>query len=444
VQVVSLSPSYAARVTATESGARLDPVLLLHISLLLLVVANLGRIPVLDLGDREAPILINDIAVGSVVVVGLLAAVARRSLRLDGVALAALLFASIGGISALAAGPRFGLTGFEIVASLAYLARWSLYFALYVVVVNFVRDRQVRGLWTSLELALLIFAAFGIVQSIFLPNFALMVYPDQVGQWDAQRHRLVSSVLDPNIAAAMILTGLLVQLAQVTSGAKIALWKPALLLVALAMTLSRSGVAGLIIGGLVILIARKGGLSKRLMRFGLLALVGVIVSLPKLIPFAADYSKLGISDDSAAARLITWQRALATLWENPWFGIGFNTYGFVQEHRGFERVGSGVSYSAEGGLLFIAVMTGVVGLAVFVAMLWLVWRRCRAGWRDSRATPAERGLCIGAAAATVAVCVHSVFVNSLLVPFVMQPLWILWGLVYVARTRMRGANAGDA
>jgi hypothetical protein len=33
--------------------------------------------------------------------------------------------------------------------------------------------------------------------------------------------------------------------------------------------------------------------------------------------------------------------------------------------------------------------------------------------------------------------VHSVFVNSLTVPFVMQPLFLLWGLVYVARRRMR-------
>ena len=94
-------------------------------------------------------------------------------------------------------------------------------------------------------------------------------------------------------------------------------------------------------------------------------------------------------------------------------------------------------------MLFIAVMTGLVGLAAFGAMLWLVWRQCRAGWRDSLATPDERGLCIGIAAVTVAICVHSIFVNSLLVPFVMQPLWVLWGLVYVSRARMRQAAARD-
>ena len=425
-----------------DRGTRIRPIVLLHASLLLLVVSNLGRIPVLDLGERQAPLLISDLAVGCVVVGSLLAAIAKKSLRLDSVALMALLFASIGGLSAVAAAPRFGLTAFEVITSLAYLARWLLYFALYVVVVNDVREKHVQGVWTTLESAMLLFAAFGVVQAIFLPDFALMVYPDQVNLWDAQGHRLVSTVLDPNVAAMMILTVLLVQIAQLASGAKVALWKPTLLLLALIVTLSRSGVAGFFFGCLVIVAARwSGRISKRLIRFGLIAIVGVIAALPKLLQFADQYSKLGISDGSAAARLITWQRAFSTLWDSPWFGIGFNTYGFVQEHRGFERIG-GVSYSAEGGLLFIAVMTGVIGLTVFVTMLWLLVKRCRAGWRDRQATPAERGLCIGVAAATVAVLVHSIFVNSLLVPFVMQPLWVLWGLVYVVRARMRYAAAG--
>jgi putative inorganic carbon (HCO3(-)) transporter len=437
LRVVSLTPAAAG--TWVNRRARISPVALLHVSLLLLIIANVGRIPVLDLGDRSAPLLINDLAVAAAVMAGLLASAATRSLILDRVALAGLLFASIGGLSALAAGPRFGLTAFQVMASLAYLARWCLYFALYVVVVNHVRARDVHGVWSTLERMMLVFAAFGVVQAIFLPSFALIVYPDQADHWDAQRHRLVSTILDPNIAAAFILTVLLVQFAQLASGVRVALWKPGLLMLALIMTLSRSGVAGLLTGGLVILGAR--GLSKRLLGFGVATIAGMVAAFPVLLPFAAEYNKLGISDASAASRVVTWQRAFATFMDSPWFGIGFNTYGYVQEHRGFERAGGG-TYSAEGGLLFIAVMTGVVGLAAFVFMLWLVLRRCRAGWKDALGTPFERSLCIGAAAATVAVCVHSVFVNSLLVPFVMQPLWVLAGLVYVVRARMRQAASG--
>jgi hypothetical protein len=66
--------------------------------------------------------------------------------------------------------------------------------------------------------------------------------------------------------------------------------------------------------------------------------------------------------------------------------------------------------------------------------LWFALRRFRKGWRDERASPNERGLLIGAAAATVAILVHSVFVNSLLMPFVMELLWVLWGLGFVVAT----------
>jgi hypothetical protein len=31
--------------------------------------------------------------------------------------------------------------------------------------------------------------------------------------------------------------------------------------------------------------------------------------------------------------------------------------------------------------------------------------------------------------------VHSVFLNALLFPFIMEPLWILWALTFVAQQR---------
>ena len=130
------------------------------------------------------------------------------------------------------------------------------------------------------------------------------------------------------------------------------------------------------------------------------------------------------------ARMVKWSLALGAFAESPWFGIGFNTYGFVQEHRGFERMGAH-TYSAEGGLLFIAVMTGLVGLGVYVTMLWCVLRRCLAGWRNSLGLPRERGFLLGVGAATVAVLVNTLFVNTLLIPFMMELLWVCWGLSFI-------------
>lgn len=417
-------------------GPRVRPTTVLQLALLVLFTTTLGRIPVLDLGERQAPLFAADIGVIAVLITGALVMLRARSLRLNDAAVAALLFAGIGAASAFAAIPRFGLTAFQVFVSLAYLARWVVYFGLYVVVINCVREGDVAPLWRALEAMMLAFAAFGVFQSIFLPDFGYKLYGDapMYVHVDPQGHRLVSTLLEPNIAAAMILTVLLVQIAQLAAGARVKWWKPAFLLLALILTLSRSGAAGFVFGMLVILTVR--GLGKRMLRFlGVVAVV-LVASLPWLLAFARLYAKIGISDGSAAARLISWQRAITLFLESPWFGIGFNTFGFVQELRGFERMGS-ASYSVEGGLLFVAVMTGVIGLLVYVAMLWLLLRRCRSVWRDASASPEERGLATGAAAATVAVVVHSVFVNSLLVPFVMEPLWVLWGLGFVIATNLR-------
>lgn len=434
VSVVSVS-------TATDyelPGRQLNvtPVVVLQIALLLLVVGNLGRIPILDLGERSAPLLVNDLALATVLAIGGVAMMRARSLRLNDVSIAAIVFASIGGISAIAGVQRFGFSALEVVASLAYLARWAFYFAVYVVIINCVRARDTEKVWSALEWAMIIIVAFGIVQAIFLPNFAFIVYPDarESFDWDSQRHRLVSTILEPNIVSGMILSTLLVQLARLATGARVAFWKPTLMFVGLVMTLSRGGMLAFVIGALVLLAVL--GLSRKVVRFAAGMFVLVLAALPRLIEFAKDYERFSVTDGSAMGRVVVWQRAIATFLDYPWFGIGFNTYGFVQERRGFERLG-GSSYSVEGGLLFVAVMTGIIGLLAYLAMLWFVMRRSRSARRDIRATPGERGLLIGTTAATIAILVHSVFVNSLLTPWVMEPLYVLWGLAFVIAADLR-------
>jgi hypothetical protein len=433
VRVVSLANAPTSWVDRPFS---VRPARVLQIALLLLVIGNLGRIPLLDLGEREAPILINDLLVAVVVAVGGIAAAHKRSLRLNDVAMAGVLFAAIGALSAVSAVPRFGLSALELVGSLAYLARWSVYFALYVVVINSVRSEETDRVWSALETALLVMAAFGIVQSFLLPDFAFIVHPESRRglDWDPQQHRLVSTILDPNLLAGMIGTVLLMQLARLSYGVHVAIWKLLLLFSALVLTLSRSGVLAFFVGCALILFVR--GVRKPVLRFAGVVTLLTSVSLPALITFGSQYAKWGFTDESALARLVIWQRAFATFIDHPWFGVGFNTYGYVQERRGIERLGVS-AYSAEGGLLFIAVLTGIVGLVVFLCMLWLVLRRCRSGWGDLRASNAERGLFLGTGAATVALLFHSLFVNSLLTVFVAEIYWVLWGLTFVIASDLR-------
>jgi len=402
--------------------------------LLMLFIANLGRIPVLSTGERQAPILINDLCVACIIGVAGLASLRARSLRLDSVALLTLLFACVGAASAVLAIPRFGLSGFELVVSLAYLARWMFYAAVYVAIINTVRREEATAVWNAAEHMLLLFAVFGIFQTAFLPGFAQMVYPDSRAyyDWDIQGRRLVSTVLEPNIASAMLLVGFLVALGRLVAGAKVAHWKLLVLFTALVLTLSRSAALGLIVGSTVLLIAR--GLSKRMLRLVVAIGVLVLAAAPLLLKFAAQYGKLKF-DASAAARLVSWLHAFEALRDHPIIGVGFNTFGYVLERAyGVERFGA-ASYSSDGGLLFIAAMTGLVGLAVYCWMLLQIIKRCRSIWRDPQTTADERGFAMGVAASIFAVCVHSLFVNSLLTPFVMELLWVQWALVFVLTRR---------
>lgn len=441
MQVLSLTSPIG--VERAERRFTVSAVAALQIAVLLLVVGNVGRIPVLDLGERSAPLLVNDIAVLGVLFIGFFAMVQAGTLRLNDVAVAGIIFAVIGALSAIAGVQRFGLSPLELAASLAYLARWSVYFALYIVIINCVRARDAEAVWRALETAMLVIVAFGIIQAIFLPNFAFIVYPDArvTYDWDAQRHRLVSTILEPNIAAAMIVTVLLVQLARFANGAHVPLWKPTLLFAGLVATLSRGGMLTFVVGCLTLVSIR--GPSKRLLKWGAVMLAMLVPAAPILIQFANQYTRFSIGDASAMQRVVVWGRALATFADYPWFGIGFNTYGFVQERRGFERLG-GASYSAEGGLLFVAVMTGIVGLLVYLSMLWFVMRRSRRAWKKSHATPAEQGLLVGSFAATLAILVNSLFVNSLLTPWTMEPLLIVWGLSFAIAVELRNRPVARA
>ena len=439
---VALVPDTHASYPSPRSRWQLRVSRVLLFALALFALGNLGRIPLLDLGGRQAPLLINDLCVTAVVLAGILAMGNTRSWKLNDVALAALAFAAVGAISAVSMMPKYGLSWFEVIASLAYLARWIVYFGMYVVVINCLRPSDVEGTWTTIERVFLAMCAFGLIQAAFLPNFAFMVFPESAPrEWDIQGHRLVSTLLDPNIMAGLIDVVLLVVLARMAFGVRVPLWKPLLLFAALLATLSRGGLLSFLVGALVILVVR--GLTRRMIKGAAIALVGLAVASPWLAAIAQQYARFTLSDDSALARLVAWQRLLALLAENPWFGIGFNTYGFVQDHRGFERLGAH-TYSAEGGLLFIAVMTGLVGLVIYLLMLAFVLQRCRRGWLDRRCTREERGLCLGGGAATVAVLVDTMFVNTLLAPFMMELLWVLWGLTFVVAGAVRpGSTDGE-
>jgi O-antigen ligase len=438
------APSRVETLSATLiAPRRLGALAVLSAAQIIMLVANLGRIPVLSTGDRSVPITLNEMAVGLVLATGFVVVVQKRRFVIDRVALLAMVFAAIGAVSAAWSMRRFGMSLFELLISLAYLARWLMYFAIYLVVINVARAGSEERLWSAVETMLVLFAVFGIFQSAFLPGFAQMVYPDsrEYIDWDVQGHRLVSTVLEPNIAGAMLTIGLLVQLARVSVGARVSHWRILVLFTAVVLTLSRSAAVGLFMGALTLILAR--GLSRRVMRLAAAGAVVILLASPLLLRYAISFGKFTIgSGTSAGARVESWLLALQVIRDHPVLGVGFNAYKYAAQFYGSEQIGAS-SYGADGGLLFILAMTGVVGLSVYLLMTGYMIARCRSIWRDAALSPEARGLALGTAAATVAVVVLSAFVNAILTTFVMQMLWMLWGITFITARARIGRRSAD-
>jgi O-antigen ligase len=267
------------------------------------------------------------------------------------------------------------------------------------------------------------------------------VYPDSTAyvDWDLQGHRLVSTFLDPNFAGALIAVLLVMMVARLAFGIPVPAWKLVLLGGALCMTISRGAFMAFFAGALFIVCVRRP--SRRLVRTAAITGAVMLPALPGVIAYAISYNKFEV-DASALTRVVSWLAALETLRDHWLIGVGFNTYGFAQRAYGREIIGTS-GFGLDGGLLFVAVMTGVVGVVLYVGMLGAIWRRARRTWRNA-ALPAEsRALALGAVAAAVVLLVQSAFLNSLLYPFLMETAWVVWGLASVAARGPAEATESD-
>lgn len=108
----------------------------------------------------------------------------------------------------------------------------------------------------------------------------------------------------------------------------------------------------------------------------------------------------GELEESAALRLVVWDKAEALFKENPVFGIGLE--GFVFETEGFRL------HNTHNYYLQLAAEQGLIGLTLFMLLLL---RAAWSGWRLYRDGRSEflRGLGLGFLACTAAVAVTNVF-----------------------------------
>lgn len=401
-----------------------------------LAIANLGRLPVGVLAGRNAPVTVADFIAALAwfaLVLALLTGRARPVI--DGVISAAAVFALVAMLSTMLAVDRYRLGVDDAFEVSAFLARWILYFGWYPFVAWCLTDAEATDACRYVQNALLAICAFGIIQALFIPEFGSRIAESGLTPaWEYQGRRLVSTLLDPNFAGGMAVLALLPGLALVTEGARVPAAALILPTAAIVLTASRSSVLALVAGVATLVLAR--GIRARLLRVIAAGGVLLIPLLPLVIQYGSSLNKFSV-DRSAAQRLVTWKRGFTLFVEHPWLGIGFNASKQAQEARGWSFIG-GADTGFDGGLLFVMVMTGVIGAACYAFLLGRGLLASRRAWRDSSLSAEARAHASGVAAATIAILVHSLFSNTLLLPFVMMVLWIRFGrLAHISAERRR-------
>jgi O-antigen ligase len=162
---------------------------------------------------------------------------------------------------------------------------------------------------------------------------------------------------------------------------------PLLLLVELA-TLSRSGLLGLGVGTLILLVPyRRRFVSAAV----LVPLAGLALVLAWIVSRRVEFfetvvrSRLDTQADSTAVHFDVYELIGPALDGNALFGLGVNTFSVYYEAvTGLTNWGPHSFYAA------LLIESGVVGAVLFAGFLWWVFRRLRAGHRVGRALAAVR------------------------------------------------------
>jgi O-antigen ligase len=227
------------------------------------------------------------------------------------------------------------------------------------------------------------------------------------------------------------------------------LWQKALLAGAVAvgsfavlMTVSRGAIIALVVGIAYVVLR-----SSRWLTFVLLAL---LITSPLWTP---DYVKdrvLGtqIEDEqfddvtlesSSQLRVDTWRAIVEVVTEHPLDGVGFTGLGYVLPQTG-SALGVAVKDSAHNTYLRLLAEMGLLGLFLFVGLLWQCWRLGRDGERAA-IDPFDRQLAMGLRGATLVLALCCAFGDRFFPIVITGNFWLLCALVNARISERRESAA---
>lgn len=289
---------------------------------------------------------------------------------------------------------------------LLYIIRWIAYAAVYWVAASTLISSKV---WTRFLVGSgIAIGLLGLIQYAWYPDLRNLYY---LG-WDPHYQRLFSTLLDPNFTGIIVALAalLLIGLAKKQIAPIVRIIGLGITLGSLVLTYSRSSIIAFFVGLIV-----WGILTKR--TWLVAGIAAVLIGVVAVVPHTGEGRNL-LRTVSSFARVENADRALNLIREKPLLGHGFNILRFVALERSWIDESVAPSKSAAGfdmSLLFVGSTTGIIGLMVYG---WLLVSLFRLGSRDAMYL-----------SSLTAICVHSLFINSVFYPWVMVWMWVSVGML---------------
>jgi hypothetical protein len=195
------------------------------------------------------------------------------------------------------------------------------------------------------------------------------------------------------------------------------------------LTVSRAGFIGISAGIFFVCLRSSRAMT--------LVLLAVALSAPLWIPedlrnrldettVESDSDEMAF-EPSAQIRVYTWQALMKVISDHPLDGVGFAGLHSVLPSAG-EGLGLDVMDSSHNSYLRFLAEMGILGLVLFVGLLWNCWTLAMKGMRLAR-SKFDRQLALGLAAATLTLAWSCAFGDRLFSVLVMGSFWIMCALV---------------
>ena len=304
---------------------------------------------------------------------------------------------------------------FQIIIALSFLIRFAAYFFFTIVVFNVTNKASLAGWVNALLYIGAAFTIIGFFQILILPDLSFLA---PYG-WDPHNTRITSTLLDPNFTGGLITIFFSISLCMfIFKKGFIYIFLASIFFAAIILTFSRSSYLALLSATSIIGLVK----SPKALIVALLVFIISFTAIPQVRNRIVGALTL---DETAVARIESWQRGWEIFSKNPVFGVGFNTYRFVQEKYGnfnFDSPEGGHSGAgSDSSILLVAATTGVFGFILYIALLFSIFLTV---FKNIR----ENYINLATVAALSALIIHSQFVNSLFFPQIMLPLFFIIGL----------------